>query len=97
MYSYDRSAAGKFDPKIVKEIRELTDANDHAGADALGAKMLGVKKLEQKLQLVSQLLKLEGSTPPSLRDYVYNLHTTLMTLAKQMLSPEEYDQFRRGF
>lgn len=89
------TAAKKLDPKDLKEIKELTQANDHVGADIMRAYLLGAKKLEQKLQLVKKLVELEGSMAHGLRDYAYGLHENVIALGKQNLSPEDFAEFRR--
>lgn len=91
----NRIAAKKLDPKDLKEIKELTQANDHVGADIMRAYLLGAKKLEQKLQLVKKLVELEGGMAHGLRDYAYGLHENVIALGKQNLSPEDFAEFRR--
>ena len=93
MYSYDRTA--KLDSDDLKEIQELTQANDHVGADALRAKLLGLRKAEQLLKLVGQIRDLEGNMPHSLRGYADELHSTVMTVGKRHLSPEDFAEFKR--
>jgi hypothetical protein len=93
MYSYDRTAAAKFNPETVAQIAKLTDNNDHGKALAVGAKMLGLKDLEKKVILVGELHKLEGSLPSGLKQYRDTLYDTLMAEAKKLLGDAEYKQF----
>ncbi len=96
--NYDRrTAAGKLDPISIREIKRLTDSNNHAKALIKGAEMLKATLLSKKLSLVSQLQDLEGSLPRSLGRYRDDLHDEMMKYAKRSLSPEEYKQFYNSF
>ena len=94
-YDYDRSktAAGKFDPAVVKQMKKLTDSNHHDEAYIAGAKMLGATQLAKKFELVAELAKLEGHLPGDLSKYRYSLYEQLKKHAEQTLAPEEFKQF----
>jgi len=81
----------------VARNAQMTDRNAHSEALVLGAELLGAKALRDKLQLVAKLHDLEGSMPPQLKGYRDYLYDSLMTLAKQKLSPDEYKSFYGAF
>jgi hypothetical protein len=89
-------------PKIdistaIHQISEMTARNDHTAAYVAGAKALGAKELAKKLDLVRQLVDLEGCLPSKLSDYRHGLYEQLMAFAKQELSAKDFDQFYRAF
>lgn len=92
-YSYNRTAASSFNPATIRTIATLTDRNDVVTALMTGAKMLGLKEMEKKLDLVRKLQELEGHLPTGLKTYRDGLYDLLMVEAKKVLSDVEYKQF----
>jgi hypothetical protein len=78
-------------------IARLTDRNDHNTAMMEGAKLLGLKSLAKKLELIGKLHILEGHMPGSLLTYRRSLYDELMAVAKKKLSPKNYDAFYGSF
>ena len=89
--------ASKFDPRIVEQIAKLTQRNDHRGALALGAKMLGFKRTEKKVLLLKELAELESNSTHYLVKYQDQLYEEVMRYAKQALSDDEYEQFHGSY
>ncbi len=79
------------------QLAKLTDRNNHIEAYILGAEMLDLRHLAKKLELVKGLQRLEKGLPHSLSQYRYSLYETLMSAAKQKLSPEDFKQFYGSF
>lgn len=79
------------------KIANMTHENDHNGAILEGAKLLGLKHLEDRIKLVVQLHKLEGHMPSGLAEYQYQLNKELMNAAKQKLSAGAYEQFSKAY
>lgn len=93
MYSYDRTAAAKFNPATIKTIAKLTDENQVVKALVTGAKMLGLTDMAKKVELVGQIQALEGHLPTGLKQYRDSLYDLLMAEAKKLLNEDEYRQF----
>lgn len=92
-YSYDRTAAAKFNPATIQEIAEYTDNNNVVKALVAGAKMLGLTPMVKKLELVGKIQELEGHLPSGLKQYREGLYDELMSEAKKLLEADEYKQF----
>jgi len=92
-----KTARGGFNPLLVDQIRDMTNRNHHTRAMALGAKMLGYTHLAKRIQLLSQLVDLEGYLPPTLKNYSNGLYDVLMGQAERTLSKEEYAEFYAAF
>jgi len=98
-HDYDRTktAAAKFDPRIVTEIGKMRDRNDHTGAYIKGSEMIGATRTAQKLKLFAQLKDLENHSTAWLMKYQYQLYEEMLAHAKRALDPEEYEQFYGAF
>lgn len=92
-----KSAAVKNFEKTVKEIAELTEGNNHTEAIVLGAELLGATKYVKIAKLINQIIGLEGHSPSDLSKYSHSIYEEVVKLAKQKLSPEEYELFYRAF
>lgn len=101
-YTYDRTAATtrvskmELDPKDLASIAAKTDRNDATGALLEAAKVLGLRNLAKKFELIAQLLKLEGYMPAYLGKYRYSLMEALLDEAKKVLSPEDHEALHRS-
>lgn len=83
--------------RAISKIEKMTDWNDHAGAIKAGYKLLGDKKGEKILDLISKLHMEIGHMPDelmTLRSYYYK---DMMEKAKKKFSPEDYEKFHGSF
>jgi hypothetical protein len=88
-----KAARAELDPIVLDKIKRLTDRNHHGEALIEGAKMLGLRRTIQKLELLGKLKDLESNSTHHLQEYQYQLYEEVMRFAKQQLSREDYDEF----
>lgn len=84
--------------KVCTQLAVMTEFNDHLGAYIFGTAYLGslglpVENLLKKLQLLSELVELEGQLSPGLSDYQYSLYTQMKTIAETLLNKESFESF----
>lgn len=84
--------------KVCFQLSVMTEFNDHLGAYIFGTSYLGslglpVENLLKKLQLLSELVELEGQLAPGLSDYQYSLYTQMKTIAETLLNKESFESF----
>ena len=92
----EEAAATPFD-KAVKKIAKQTDWNDHGGAILTAAVLLKEKKLADRVRLVMKIHEIEGHMPFPLIQYRDGLYKEMVAVAKQKLSPDEYDRLLSSF
>ena len=68
---------------LIDKINKMTDYNDHTGALAAVAKMVGLTKEAKILGLMGQIQDLVGSTPSPLIEYRNQLSNPIYAKAKQ--------------
>lgn len=83
---------------VCTQLAVMTEFNDHLGAYIFGTAYLGslglpVENLLKKLQLLSELVELEGQLAPGLSDYQYSLYTQMKTIAETLLNKESFESF----
>lgn len=84
--------------KVCTQLAVMTEFNDHLGAYIFGTAYLGslglpVENLLKKLQLLSELVELEGQLAPGLSDYQYSLYTQMKIIAETLLYKESFESF----
>ncbi len=76
--------------KVMKEIREQTQLNDHGEAYLMAANALGCTKLAEQFGRINQRQRALGELPHNLYCERHRLYDELMAQARTLLSPEGY-------
>jgi len=85
-----------FDAKVAK-IAEMTDENDHGGSILAAAKLVGDKKVADRVKLVMKLHMLEGHMPMELLNYRRGLYKEMLATAKKKLSKDDLETLHGAF
>lgn len=81
----------------IKKIKQLTSDNFHSEALAAGAEFLGAMDLKKEFDaIVAQHVKERGLSR-ELSNKRKEVADRLFALAKQKLSPEEFDKFNTAY
>lgn len=82
---------------VISKIRYLTTENSSIESYVLGAKYLNNKDLEKIFKAIQVIQNDEGCLPHWLKDYRYEQVKKMMQYAKETLSPEQFENFRKSF
>ena len=83
----------KVDDSTLKKVAKMVQGNDHGGALALGAKMIGATKLAKLFGYINKIADVAGHTPSAMIRYRDELKDDLAKLTKQHLSKEDHVKF----
>jgi len=99
---YEKKINDKTFDKIVAEIAEMTDNNDHTSALVKGVELLnnvsgkGIKLLKLVKHL-ADMIEIEGELTVGLDKYKYLKYKDMTKLAKAVLDSDKYETFYNAF
>lgn len=89
-------SSSKIEP-IIKNIKDLTDKNDHNGAAMALAKMTGDKSYIEQMQKIQRYHELKGHMPQSLIKYRTAIVNNLLTQVKNKYGDKVAKQLHNAF
>jgi len=93
----ERSAAADW-KKVIGEIADLTDHNDHNQALVVLAKALGDKRAQTLMEHIQAISDEVRHTPQGLIQVrMHYVSKPLMDMAKRKMSPEDYEAVHAAF
>lgn len=87
----------KITPKLLADLRGLTEVNNHCEAYILAASALALPELQAKFEVMLSLQERQGYLDPVQAHQRHTLYQELMTAAKFQLEPALYRQFHMCF
>ncbi len=69
--------------KLIKDVAEATDRNDHSGSIRLVAEFLGYKQIVKVLDAIKVITDFEGQLPSEIGEYREKMRARVMTLLKK--------------
>lgn len=98
----DALEGDSYHKKVCTQIAVMTEFNDHLGAYSFGTSYLQllselVGNLSWNLQLLSELVEIEGQLAPGLSDYQHILYTRMKAIAETILDRESFESFCNSF
>jgi hypothetical protein len=96
MFASTHTAAG-VTPKVIAQIADMIDQNDHGGAVLTLAKALGETKIAKMMEHVIGIHHLMGSMPSELITFRNKLSEHLLAQAKKKLDADTYEKLYQAF
>lgn len=77
--------------KLVADVADATDRNDHTGSLVLIAKWLKDRRMIKRLEAIETITMLDGSLDTHIGQYRLSLMKKLLKLAQSRLSKEQFE------
>jgi len=78
--------------KYANDMKKLTANNDNMAARMLMAKLIGDKKLIQKVQAINAIVDAERSMPHEINDYNRKVYTQMQEMGRRKFGKDNWNK-----